>query len=321
MRARAGIVFAFMLLSSSGSGLAGEMAREWLDQMHRALDEQTYVGTYVRITEGGPETYHVAHRYVDGVLNERIISLSGVGREVIRLDDDVLVIYPDMEVVRFDKVLASNPMVAALPGYSRQLESNYELRELKSELMAGREAQIISIKPRDDFRYGYLLWLDSETKMPLRSKSWNGDGDVFEDIVFTTIEFPAELPDSAFVQTTDTSGYAVLQSSEPKEELAPEAPLTIDGMPAGFELTASMLKSMGDAQHPIHHMVYSDGLAAVSVFIDRPDAETDITEGFHRVGSTNAFSLTRNDRKITAIGEVPRVTVEAIATALSLQQD
>ena len=321
MRVRAAILFSLTLLICGSTAFAGEMARQWLDQMQRALDEQTYIGTYVRITERGPELYRVAHRYADGALNERIISLSGVGREIIRRDDDVLVIYPDQQVVRVEKVLGSNPMVAALPGYSRQLEANYELLELRSELMSGREAQIISIRPRDDYRYGYLLWLDSETKMPLRSKSWDGDGQVFEDIVFATIEFPAELPDSEFVQTIDTSGYAVLQSSEPKRELAPEAPGTIDGLPAGFELTASMLKSMGDAQHPVHHMVYSDGLAAVSVFVDRADAETDIAEGFYRVGSTNAFSLTKDDRKITAIGEVPRATVEAIATSLSLQHD
>ena len=321
MQVRACVVLTVILLSPGSDASAGEMAREWLDQMHTALDEQTYVGTFVRITERGPETYRVAHRYVDGALNERIISLNGVGREIIRRDDDVHVIYPDLEVVRVEKVVASNPMVAALPGYSRQLESNYELLELKSELMAGREAQIISIRPRDDFRYGYLLWLDSETKMPLRSKSWDGDITVFEDIIFTMIEFPAGLPDSEFVQTSDTNGFAVLQSSEPKQELAPEAPRAIDGVPAGFELTASMLKSMGDSQHPVHHMVYSDGLASVSVFVDRPDAETDIAEGFYRVGSTNAFSLTTDNRKITAIGEVPPVTVEAIATALSLQRD
>jgi sigma-E factor negative regulatory protein RseB len=251
MRYSARILFVVILLSTGSAAPGGEMAREWLDQMQRALDEQTYVGTFVRINEQGPETFQVSHRYVDGALHERIISLSGVGREIIRQDDEVHLIYPDQKVVRVERFLASNPMVAALPGYSRQLEANYELREFSTELMAGRKAQIISISPRDDYRNGYLLWLDSETKMPLRSKSWDGDGRIFEDIIFTTIEFPADLPDSMLAQTSDTSGFTVLQSSEPKLERAPEAPASIDRLPPGFELIASMLKTMDLTPKPI----------------------------------------------------------------------
>jgi sigma-E factor negative regulatory protein RseB len=311
------ILLAVVSVGLTEAACAGELARQWLDRMHTALDQQTYEGTFVRITAGGPETLHVAHRYVDGALHERIVSLNGVGREVIRRDDNVHVIYPDQMVVRVDKVVASNPMVAALPSYSRTLEPHYELREFDTDRVAGRKVQIISISPRDEYRYGYLLWLDWETAMPLRSKSWNDLEHVIEDIFFTGIEYPDELPDSAFVQTLDTDGFAELRSIEPEEdELAPETPWTIEGLPAGFELTASMLKTMADSQHPVHHMVYSDGLATVSVFIDSPDAETDVAEGFYTLGSTNTYSVTRDGRKITAIGEVPRRTVEAFVTSL-----
>ena len=154
MRSGSGIVLAIVATGIAGAACAGEVAREWLDRVNVALDELTYIGTFVRLTNGDHETMHVAHRYVDGALNERIVSLDGVGREILRLDDDVLVILPDQEVVMYEKVIASNPMVAALPDYSRKLEVNYELWEFGTEKVAGREAQIISIRPR-----GVVRWL------------------------------------------------------------------------------------------------------------------------------------------------------------------
>jgi len=310
------IALAAALLSLAGAVSAGEVAREWLDRMHTALDQMTYIGTFVRIDQGEPESMAVAHRYVDGVLTERILSLDGVGREIIRQDDDVRIIYPDQMVVRVDKVVASNPMVAALPSYSQALEAHYELKEFGTDRVAGRQTQRIGISPRDEYRYGYLLWLDWETAMPLRSKSWNADEQVIEEVLFTEIEYPDELPDSVFVQTTDSSGYTELRSSEPLDEPALHSNWIVESLPIGFELISSMQKSMTDSVHPVHHMVYSDGLATVSLFIDSPEAETDIAEGFYRVGSTNAYSVTKDGRKITAIGEVPAPTVEAFATSL-----
>lgn len=295
---------------------AGEVAREWLDRMHEALDELNYVGSFVRIVDGEAETLRVTHRYEEDEIYERIILLDGVQREIIRHDDELRIIYPDQDLIRFEKVLVTNPMVAALPSYSRSLEPNYELRELGSDRVAGRDTQVISISPRDDLRYGYLLWLDWETAMPLRSQSWNEAEQVIEEIVFTDIAYPETLPDTEFSQTTDTAGYAELYSREPKFDETAQKLWSITELPDGFELVASMLKSTPEDARNVEHMVYSDGLATVSVFVDSAEAESSVAEGFYRVGSTNAYCVVIDERRITAVGEVPPGTVEAIANSL-----
>jgi sigma-E factor negative regulatory protein RseB len=157
--------------------------------------------------------------------------------------------------------------------------------------------------------------------MPLRSRSWGDDKQVIEEIVFTSIEFPDHVPDAAFQQQVVTDGFKELNSHGPDDEVAPGVPWRVNALPEGFELAVSTRKSMADSQYPVDQLVYSDGLATVSVFIESPEAQTDVEAGFSRVGSTNAYSLTVNGRKVTAIGEVPRRTVEAIATSLTSFQD
>jgi sigma-E factor negative regulatory protein RseB len=108
----------------------------------------------------------------------------------------------------------------------------------------------------------------------------------------------------------------MFRSPQPPTELAAGIPWRVGQLPAGFELMASTLKPIAGSEYPVEHMVFSDGLATVSVFIEDPKTEADVAEGFSAVGSTNTFSLTFNGRKVTAVGEVPRRTVETIATSL-----
>ena len=87
-------------------------------------------------------------------------------------------------------------------------------------------------------------------------------------------------------------------------------------MPGGFKLSVATQSPISGSEYPVEHLVYSDGLATVSVFIEDPKTTTDVGEGYSHVGSTNAFSLTLRGRKVTAVGEVPRQTVRTIASSL-----
>jgi len=300
----------------AGSAYAGEAARVWLDRMNTALEELNYVGTFVHLHGGKAETKHVAHRYSDGKVYERIVSLDGVGREIIRLDENVRCILPDRRIVLLEDGPDSSPLVSALPGYSRTLEAHYHLKTFSTDRVADRQAQVVGIFPRDDFRFGYLLWLDVETAMPLRFRLWGEDKQVVEEILFTSIEYPESIADAAFAPSVTTEGFAELSSQEPASEIVPGIAWHVSNLPDGFELTASTRKSMADSPYPVDHLVYSDGLATVSVFIEDSAAQTDVVEGFSTAGSANAFSVRLDDRRVTAIGEVPRKTVESIANSL-----
>ncbi|HEY5623266.1 MAG TPA: MucB/RseB C-terminal domain-containing protein, partial [Gammaproteobacteria bacterium] len=95
--------------------------------------------------------------------------------------------------------------------------------------------------------------------------------------------------------------------------------LRATSMPDGFALSDESNRPIAGSEYPVEHLVYSDGLAIVSVFIEDPQNDTDVVEGHTRVGSANAFSLNVGGRQVTAVGEVPRRTVESIATSLRPQ--
>ena len=138
---------------------------------------------------------------------------------------------------------------------------------------------MLEIKPRDEFRYGYMLWLDQETAMPLQSQLIDDQGEVVEQILFTDIEFPDRLPAEALEATIDTTGFTMLRAPE-SSPLAAGIPWRAAAVPGGFKLSVATQSPIAGSDTPVEHLVYSDGLATVSVFIEDPDTKAEVSEGF-----------------------------------------
>jgi sigma-E factor negative regulatory protein RseB len=304
----------FVLASLAGQAL-GQEARDWLERMNRAVGELSYRGTFVHVLGGTAERLRIVHRNADGQSGERILSLDGAGREIVRQGDQVQGILPDQRVVIFETGGDVGPLVPALPINTAELEPHYEISLRGSARVAERAVEVLEIKPRDEFRYGYVLWLDQATAMPLQSQLIGEDGVVIEQILFTDIEVPADIPAVDLEPTIDTTGFTTLRATE-STPLAAEVPWRAATVPGGFKLSVATQSPIAGSDTPVEHLVYSDGLATVSVFIEDPSTKADVGEGFSNVGSTNAYSLTLRGRKVTAMGEVPRQTVRTIASSL-----
>jgi sigma-E factor negative regulatory protein RseB len=298
-----------------GGQAAAQEARDWLARMNRAVDQLNYRGTFVHVLGGTAETLYIVHRNVDGEDGERILSLDGTGREIVRRGDEVEGILPDRRIVLHETSREVSPLVSALPTNVEDLEPHYEISLGGIVRVADRSAQVLEIKPRDEFRYGYTLWLDQATGMPLQSQLVDGEGQIVEQILFTDIEVPADVPREALEPSIDTTGFTLLEAPE-SPALAASIPWRAASVPGGFKLSVATQSPIAGSDTPVEHLVYSDGLATVSVFIEDPRTQADVSEGFSSVGSTNAFSLTLRGRKVTAIGEVPRQTVRTIASSL-----
>ena len=306
---------ALLLAIVVSSQAAAQEARDWLERMSRAVEEQNYRGTFVHVLDGTAETLHIVHRNADGESGERILSLGGPGREIVRRGAQVQGIFPDRRVVLFETRSDVSPLVSALPSNTADLSPHYEIGLGGTDRIAERAVQVLEIKPRDEYRYGYKLWLDQQTAMPLQSTLVDEQGEVVEQILFTDIEIPAEIPPAALEPTIDTTGFTTLRAPE-STPLAEEIPWRAAAVPGGFKLSVAMQSPMAGSDTPVEHLVYSDGLATVSVFIEAPTTNADVRDGFSTAGSTNAFSLTLGGRKVTAVGEVPRQTVRTIASSL-----
>ena len=308
------------LLAFVSFDASAQDARWWLDRMNRAVVELNYEGTFVHVLGNNTETMHIIHRNHRGRISERLVSLDGVGREMIREEDVVRVILPDRRLVLLETRKDSSPLVSALPNYSAELEPHYEFTLHDTARVAKRPVQIVRIKPKDEYRYGYMLWLDRETAMPLKSVLQDEQGEVIEQILFTQLQITDFIPASALHPAIDTEGFTFLRApEEPQESEFTPPEYRASMLPRGFRLSAATQSAIAGSDYPVAHLVYSDGLATVSVFIEDPKTSAEVAEGFSRVGSTNAYSLTLNGRKVTAIGEVPRQTVRSIAMSLSAE--
>ncbi|HVY65019.1 MAG TPA: MucB/RseB C-terminal domain-containing protein [Gammaproteobacteria bacterium] len=305
-----------LLLTLVAGHATAQEARNWLDRMNRAVDQLNYRGTFVHVVDGTPETLHIVHRNVAGSSGERILSADGPRREIVREGDQVQWILPDRKLVLLETRKDVSPLVSALPSYSTDLEDHYEMNLRATARVANRPAQIVEIKPRDEFRYGYMLWLDQETAMPLKSQLIDERGRTVEQILFTELRMADDVAASELEPTINTQGFATLRPPESAPLAAAEVPWRAADVPGGFKLSVATQSPMPGSQYPVEHLVYSDGLATVSVFIEDPKTKADVNDGFSKVGSTNTFSLTLSGRKVTAVGEVPRQTVRTIASSL-----
>ncbi len=294
-------------------------AQSWLSRMSHAVEELSYQGTFLHIQDGYAETLHIVHLNDNGRVSERILALDGVAREIIRYEDEVQCILPDRQAVLLEERRDVSPLVSALPSYSDELLRHYEFTLHGIERVVERQTQIVSIRPKDGFRYGYMLWLDQETAMPLKSQLMDDQGNVLEQILFARLEISDSIPRSALEPTIDTEGFRFFRPQVAAEQTSDNLRLRAVNVPEGFKLSVETNRPIASSQYPVEHLVYSDGLAIVSVFIEDPKSEPEVVEGHSRVGSANAFSLRVSGRQVTAVGEVPRRTVETIATSLRAQ--
>jgi sigma-E factor negative regulatory protein RseB len=205
------------------------------------------------------------------------------------------------------------PLLGALPAIDDASALVYEIRGGERARLLGRDTRVVALHPRDEYRYGYRLWIDEETSMPLKTQLCNQSGEVIEQIVFSTIDLPARIPDSMFKPQMDASNYRWFRAD--RRVARNEAPALWEAMrlPPGFRMATRAAQSLPGSNEPVAHLVFTDGIASVSVFVEPRKPDTKPTEGPARVGSSSAFSTVVDGHQVTAVGEVPPNTVELIA--------
>jgi len=312
--------FFLTLAFAAGDACAQSTPHDWLERMNHAIEALNYRGTFVHDVGGGFETLSVVHRNEDGVVSERVWAREGAGREIIRHAGVVRAILPDQRTVLLDERKTATSLVAAFPSADVDLAPHYELALGPVDRVADRSAQLLAILPRDEYRYGYRLWLDQETAMPLRVQLVEGAGRVLEEIRFTEIEIGIDIAAEAIEPVTDTTGFAVQRTSPQPITAAEASAWRASSLPSGFRVSSSMQMFVQGSDQPIDMFVISDGLATVSVHIEQrqDNGRAADSEGFSNVaGNTLAFRTRRGRSQITAIGEVPPPTLRSIGLSLT----
>lgn len=297
---------------------AANEAQDWLMRVHRAAERLNYEGTFVYQRGTQLESMRIIHRVDKGVVKERLVSLSGPAREVIRTDDEVRCYLPDQKSIVIEhRRLDRAGFVAIVPERLADLGENYVIELGRTARVAGRAAQQLIIGARDDYRYGYRLWADRETGLLLKADLTDEADKMLEQFLFTQINIGGNIPDAALAPQTSNGGMVWYRDSE-----APSSTSAISWratrVPKGFKLSSAVMRRLPKGNRVVEQLVYSDSLAAVSIFVEKlgDSPPSSMMDGPTSVGALHAFGKSVDGHHITIVGEVPAKTIAMFGNSL-----
>ncbi len=271
-----------------------------LRQMSEALNRLEYEGTLVYLHGDQLAAMRLAHRIDNGVSRESLLALNGPIRAVARTEHGVTCVFPDAHPILVDRKGMSGSLLRTVNGAPGRIDRHYLVHPLGGSRVAGREASVIGIIPRDQLRYGYRFYLDRLTRLPLKIDLMDGAARPVEQMMFTDI---AILGDAA--GTVEPAS-----SPAPASAVSPPRDWALRRMPAGFDLVMYDREVGTDAAAPVDHLLLSDGLASISIYIEGGDVGG--LDGPAQMGAVHAAGARVGGHQVTVVGEVPAGTVEAV---------
>ncbi len=313
-----GLVLLAALLPQAGAAADGPTTpRQWLERMSGAAHGLNYEGTFVYLHDGQMQTMRIVHAAGKDGEKERLQSLTGPSREVIRDKDKVTCILPDDNEIVVEHTGPARLVPPDLANRLESLEKYYSFTDNGDERIAGVAAHRIRITPRDGYRYGHVFWLARDNGLLLRSVQLNEESRVVEQLMFTSVNFYDVLPQK-LLESVNQGRDTLWQRQGQDQALAADGgDWVVGGLPPGFTLNSDRRHLMPGGQSPVEHLVFSDGLASVSVFVETEMAEGTSIVGPSRTGAVNAYGKVQDGHHITVVGEVPAVTVRQIAESVT----
>ena len=315
------------LLPAQGAETADESrplppqeARKWLSRIHAAAHERNYQGTLVFSADGTLSSARVAH-YCEGSQSyERVEVLDGRMQQIYRHNDRVVTLWPHSRVAVIEE---RDPRQASLrPVIEPRAEERYELREQGTEHVAGREAQILLLSPRDQSRFAQRLWVDRRSGLMLRADVLGPRMQVLESSAFSQVEIDVKpKPQSVLQPMKQLEHFRQVRPSQQNVTLAGEG-WVLNGLVPGFQLGSSMRRALDPvdgvtAPASVLQAVFSDGLTHVSLFIEPLDRSRHTRPLLTQVGATNTLMQANgNDWWVTVMGDVPTQTLKQFHQAL-----
>jgi len=301
-----------------------EDAGRWFERMSKAAQSLNYAGTFVYQNRGQLEAMHIIHAMDAQGERERLLSLTGPRREVLRDNQVVTCILGDSRSVHVNKSRPRTLFPVRFPKELMQLEKYYSFQVKGEDRVAGRDCRVVAVKPRDKLRYGRRLCVHEDSHLLLRSELTSPDGRAIEQVMFTSVEFPDRIDDSALLPDVRSADFTWQrepdQQPEPGDRAA-DSRWKVIQVPDGFILTDHSWHQLTAHQAGVEHWVYSDGLASVSVYIEASHSGKDEEphSGVSHRGALNAYGTMVDGYYVTVVGEVPRRTVEMIGQSVRIK--
>lgn len=292
-------------------------AMKLIQNMSDAMHQKNYSGDFVYVNGDQLESMTISHMRLDNGVKQRLLSLNGEAREVIRDDENLTCVWPDSKKVVQDNRNDNTFSPLWIPEDVERLSKFYDFRIIGEDRVADRQCIVLTVIPKDKMRYGMKIWIDDKEHYLLKSLLSTADGQILEQMMFTRISskpvgeelnlaIPAKIPQSFELVASHTVAK--------NEQSLPDNRWKFNQLPQGFWMDTAYKKPSEVDGEFLHHLVFTDGLASVSLFIEKQTKQSLL--GKSSMGAINAYGILINDYAVTAVGEVPEQTVQQLVTAV-----
>lgn len=320
MRSLIQLCLILCLLSLGISAHADTEAMKTLERMGIAAKQLNYDGIFAYQTGRNLQSIRIIHRADEHGETERLISLNGAAREVLRTNDVVTCIYPEGKRININRRPLGRGFPSDLLSRLSSATPYYQVKTGKEGRVADRLARELIITPVDTYRYGYHLWVDKDSDLLLRSDLVADNGNVLETFSFTTVSLGISIPDN-LLEPQISGDEMTWDRTEPESgtKMASHKNLSkwrVLWLPDGFALVAQQNRLKANNGASVEQRVYSDGLSSLSIFIEPIRARHSHLHGGSHMGAVNAFGSIISSHFVTVVGEVPAKTVEKIGASI-----
>lgn len=315
------VACALVALGHGAAQAAGPAAREgkerslneWLQRMQDASRQRSYVGTFVVSSSTGAMSSARIWHACDGQRQaERVETLTGAPRQTFRRDDEVLTFVPESRTVKSERRDSLGLFPDLQDPADTSLSALYAARRVGADRVAGYDADVVQLAPKDALRFGYRVWSEKRSGLVVKLQTLDGDGNVLEQAAFSELQLDAQVRFNKLAQMMAVpEGWRVEKAEAVKTSAAAEG-WALKNAVAGFR----PLNCYKRPAEGVLQWIFSDGLASVSLFVEDYDPSRHLQEGVLASGATHTLTRRVQDWWVTAVGEVPAQTLKAFALSL-----
>jgi sigma-E factor negative regulatory protein RseB len=290
----------------------------WLQRAVQASRNASYSGTFVHSNGDRTSTVRVTHVNTGGDEHERIEALDGPPYEIVRRNEEMFCYFPDAKTVRLDRRVNARFFPSIFRAGADVIAANYDVKLGKTERVLGYECQWISLEPHDGLRFAERLCAESNSGLIVRAKTVNEQNQVIEQYTFTDLRMGPQVARNDVKSIFEARVKQWITDAQPREEArGVETGWAVTNPPAGFRKVTELRRTLPGRGTPVSQLIFSDGLASLSVFVEPNPSPGRTAEASTEDGTTTFFVRPMGDQLVTVLGEVPLAAAQQVGRSVA----
>lgn len=307
-------------IASASAVAESRNINEWLMRMHESSKNRAYIGTYVVSSGNVISSAKIWHVCEGNQQMERVETLTGAPRSIFRHNDRVVTFMPDHKLVRNEKRESWGMFPELVQSADSRIADFYKIRPDGVDRVAGLDADVVLLVPKDNMRFGYRVWTAQKKGLVVKLQTLDIDGKMLEQAAFSELQLNAPVKmDKLLHMMGKVDGYRVEQPVLIKTTAGAEG-WFLKTPVAGFKPMSCYKRptaapALGGSEDPLQ-WIFSDGLASVSLFVEPFDRQRHDKESSMSIGATQTMTRQLGAYWVTVVGEVPMSTLRVFANGI-----